>query len=83
MQKKSVIFDATHSSIKKRKEYIELGKKYGYKISCIHVSTSLDISYKRNKERADEKNVPKIAYSVYSKYYEEPNESEGFTLYTI
>ena len=82
-QKKSIIFDATNSSSTKRKEYIDLGKKYNYKIVCIHVSTSLEIAYKRNKLRNYEKYVPKIAYSVYSKNYEEPNESEGFTLFVI
>ena len=83
LQSKSIVFDATHSSIKKRKEFIDLGKKYDYEVKCIHVSTSLGISYKRNKSRCDEKQVPKIAYSVYKKFYEEPIEEEGFTLYTI
>lgn len=82
-QKKCVVFDATNSSIKKRKEYIDHANKYGYKVLCVHVSTPLDVSYKRNKARDDDKSVPKIAYSVYSKYYEEPTETEGFTLYTI
>ena len=82
-QKKSIIFDATNSSSKKRKEYIDFGKKYNYKIVCIHVSTSLEISYKQNKLRNYEKYVPKIAYSVYSKNYEEPKENEGFTLFVI
>ena len=83
LQSKSIVFDATHSSIKKRKEFIDLSKKYNYEVKCIHVTTSLDISYKRNKSRCDEKQVPKIAYSVYKKYYEEPTEEEGFTLYRV
>ncbi len=84
LQSKSIVFDATHSSIKKRNEFIELSKKYNYEVKCIHVATSLDISYKRNKSRCEEKQVPKIAYSVYKKYYEEPREEECFTsLYTI
>jgi len=83
IEKKSVVFDATHSSSKKRKEYIELGKKYNCKVVCIHVSTSLEIAYKRNKLRNYEKYVPKIAYSVYTKNYEEPNENEGFKLFII
>jgi len=83
LQSKSIVFDATHSSIKKRKEFIDLSKKYNYEVKCIHITTSLDISYKRNKSRCDEKQVPKIAYSVYKKYYEEPTEEEGFTLLVI
>ena len=80
---KSIVFDATNSSSKKRNEYIEFGKKYNYKIICIHISTPLEIAYKQNKLRNYEKYVPKIAYSVYSKYYEQPNEKEGFTLFVI
>lgn len=83
LEKKSIIFDATNSSIKKRNEYIKFGKKYNYLIKCIHVSASLDESYKRSKLREEEKHIPKIAYSVYKKYYEEPTEEEGFTLFTI
>jgi bifunctional polynucleotide phosphatase/kinase len=83
LQSKSIVFDATHSSIKKRREYIDLGKKYKYEVKCIHITTSLDISYKRNILRCDKKQVPRIAYSVYKKYYEEPTEEEGFTLYRI
>lgn len=82
-QNKSIIFDATNSSSKKRQEYIEFGKKYNYKIVCIHLSTPLEVAYKRNKLRNYEKYVPKIAYSVYKKNYEEPNETEGFTLFVI
>jgi bifunctional polynucleotide phosphatase/kinase len=83
LQSKSIVFDATHSSIKKRKEFIDFGKKYNYEVKCIHVATPLDISYKRNKTRCNEQQVPKIAYSVYKKYYEEPTEEEGFILYTV
>jgi len=82
-QNKSIIFDATNSSSKKRNEYIEYGRKYEYKIVCIHVSTSLEVAYRRNRLRNYEKYVPKIAFSVYSKHYEIPNENEGFTLFTI
>ena len=83
MKKKSIVFDATNSSIKRRKEYVDMAKKYGYAVRCIHVTTSLDESYKRNLVRAEEKRVPKIAYSVYKKYFEEPTEEEGFVLITL
>jgi bifunctional polynucleotide phosphatase/kinase len=81
--KKSIVFDSTNSSIKKRKEYIDFAKKHKYLIRCVHVNTSLDISYKRNKSRPEDQQVPKIAYSVYTKYYEEPTENEGFKLIII
>lgn len=82
-QNKSIIFDATNSSSKKRKEYVNIGKKYNYKVVCIHVSTSLETAYNRNKLRDNEKHVPRIAYSVYSKNFEKPDENEGFTLINV
>jgi bifunctional polynucleotide phosphatase/kinase len=80
---KSVIFDATNSSIKKRSEYIEFAKKHDYAVVCIHISTPMDEAYKRNKLRDEDKQVPKIAYSVYTKYYEVPTIEEGFELIAI
>ena len=80
---KSIVFDATNSSIKKRLLFIEFAKKHDYQVRCIHKATALDVSYKRNKGRTDKKQVPKIAYSVYKKHYDEPTPEEGFELITI
>jgi bifunctional polynucleotide phosphatase/kinase len=80
---KSIIFDATHSNIKKRKEFIDFSNKYNYKVKCIYVTTSRLISKKRNRLRKDIYRVPSIAYSIYDKYYEEPTETEGFYLYKV
>ena len=81
--RKSIVFDATHTSVAKRKEYVDLAKTHSYAVVCVHVATPLDIAYKRNKLRNYEKYVPKIAYSVYSKNHEPPSENEGFTLFVI
>ena len=56
---------------------------YYYNIKCIHVSTPLSISFKRNRLRKEETQVPKIAYSVYTKHYQEPSSKEGFQLIKI
>jgi bifunctional polynucleotide phosphatase/kinase len=80
---KSVVIDATNSSIEKRSKYIELAKLNNYSIRCIHMTTSLEESYKRNKTRLEDNQIPKIAYSVYTKYYDEPTEKEGFILIKI
>jgi bifunctional polynucleotide phosphatase/kinase len=77
---KSVVFDATNSSSKKRSEYIEFAKKHNLKVVCIHLATSLEVSYSRNKLREPEQQVPKLAYSVYNKHYNEPSEEEGYEL---
>jgi bifunctional polynucleotide phosphatase/kinase len=80
---KSIIFDATNSSSKKRSEYIEFAKKHDYGVVCIHVSTPLEEAYKRNKLRDETKQVPKIAYSVYTKHYDAPSVEEGFELIVL
>lgn len=80
---KSVVFDATNSSSKKRSEYIEFAKKHNMKVVCVHMTTSLEVSYKRNKERDPENQVPKIAYSVYTKHFENPSLEEGFELIVL
>ena len=80
---KSVVFDATNSSSKKRSEYIEFAKKHALKVVCVHMSTSLELSYKRNKERDPEQQVPKIAYSVYTKHFVNPSVEEGFELIVL
>ncbi len=81
--KKSVVIDATNGSKEKRAKYIELAKEYNYDVRCIHMTTSLEESYKRNKTRSEDAQIPKIAYSVYNKYFNEPLENEGFTLITL
>ena len=80
---KSIVFDATNSSIKKRLSYINLGNKNNMSIRCIYLSTSLDISLKNNRMRDNDKQVPKIAYYVYKKHFEEPLDGEGFELIKI
>jgi len=82
---KSIIFDATNGSRKKRAEYIEFAKKYEYTvIKCVHVNTSMDEAYQRNKMRPEDKQVPRIAYSVYKKHFESPDGVlEGFILINV
>jgi bifunctional polynucleotide phosphatase/kinase len=83
INKKSIVFDATNSSIKKRKLYVDFAKKHNYIIVCVHIPTPLDVSYKRSLTRQEDKKVPKIAFSVYKKHYDPPSEEEGFILHTL
>ena len=76
---KSIIFDATNGTRKKRQEYVKFAKLV--KVKCIHVATIMDVSYIRNRQR--EFPVPAIAYSVYRKNFESPMEDEGFELHTL
>jgi hypothetical protein len=43
----------------------------------------LEVSYKRNKSRDPENQVPKIAYSMYKKHFENPSVEEGFELIIV
>lgn len=78
---RSIVFDATNSSREKRALYVNFAKSLDLSVRCVHVATGLEVSYARNKQR--EHPVPRIAYSVYTKHFELPDESEGFELVTI
>ena len=78
---KSVVFDATNPSKKKRAEYIEFAKTYKLPVRCIHVNTSLEDSLARNNKR--DKPIPRIAFNIYTKNFEIPEESEGFEVVQI
>ena len=80
---KSIIFDATNPTKKKREEYINLAKEHKIPVRCIYVSTSFEESLYRNNQRKKEDIIPKIAYYVYRKKFEIPQETEGFSLITI
>jgi bifunctional polynucleotide phosphatase/kinase len=76
LQGKSVVFDATNPSKRKRAEYVDLAKKHNIPVRCIYVNTNLQESLVRNNNR--EKVVPRIVYNVYAKNFEMPEETEGF-----
>ncbi len=81
LEGKSVVFDATNPSKKKRAEYVESAKKHNLSIRCVHVATSLQDSLVRNNIR--EKPIPRIVYSIYAKNFELPDTSEGFAVITV
>ena len=70
-------------SKKKRKEYIDLAKEYDIPVKCIYLSTSMEESLYRNNQRDQDKIIPKIAYYMFRKHFETPDENEGFKLIWI
>lgn len=78
---KSVVFDATNASKKKRSEYIEFAQKHKVPVRCVYVSTSMEESMARNKNR--EHPVPRIVYNIYNKNFEMPNIDEGCEVVVI
>jgi bifunctional polynucleotide phosphatase/kinase len=81
--KRSVVFDATNPSKKKRAEYITFATKWNLPVRCIHVATNLEESMARNQKRPTDKIVPRIAYNLYKKNFEEPTKDEGCEIIKI
>ena len=80
---KSIVVDSTNSSIKVRKEFVNLAKKNKYPITCIHHNKSYEETIEYNNTLPKEEKLGKIKFTVYKRNYEEPNESEGFKLKTF
>jgi len=78
----SIVFDSTAGTKAKRAEYVKFAQKHGLPVRVIWVQTSIEDSMERNKERALKggPKIPDIAFYVYRKHFEEPKETEGFTL---
>jgi bifunctional polynucleotide phosphatase/kinase len=74
---KSIVFDATNGTKKKRSEYINFAKEHNIPIKCVHISTSFEESLIRNKQRKNI--VPNIVYYIYKKNFQEPLIEENFT----
>ena len=85
IKKHSIIFDGTNGTLKKRKNYIDFANKHNADTKCIWINTDLEHSIEQIKKRKMEGGhyVPKIALYTYKKYFEEPNENEGFQLFKI
>ena len=77
----SVVFDATNASKEKRSLLVNLANKYNISARCIYVQTSLEESLARNNLR--QKPIPKIAFYVYRKHFEKPNNDEGFQVIVV
>jgi bifunctional polynucleotide phosphatase/kinase len=73
---KSPIIDETCPSIESREQYIAIAKSHNLPVTFIHVTTSFDDSYNRNKSRDENKHVPKIVYYKYRKAFIEPSVDE-------
>lgn len=78
------VVDNTNTTVEKRKKYIELAKKNGYKTTGIYFDSLPDEAIRRNSRRSDEKRVPDVAiWATYNKL-ETPSYLEGFDqLYTV
>jgi bifunctional polynucleotide phosphatase/kinase len=77
----SVIIDSTNPTKEKRKEGIDLGKKNGYNIRVIEMTTSIGKSKHNNIYRSlvneEIDIVPDIVYNMYKSKYENVDLNEG------
>lgn len=85
---KNIVVDNTHSTVKSRKEYYDLGKKYDYQVSIVYVDNHIQFCYYMNQLRCQlskgsEELVPKIAYYTMRKRFVVPSEKECDTLITV
>ena len=84
----NIVVDNTHSTVKSRKEYYDLGKKYDYHVSIVYVDNVIQFCYYMNQLRCqlskgDEELVPKIAYYTMRKRFVVPIGCECDTLITV
>jgi bifunctional polynucleotide phosphatase/kinase len=79
---KNIVIDNTNGDKNIRKEYIDLGKKYGYKVKCINIICSKELARHNSLYRAVKTNwenyIPTVAYNVYYKKFTKPDKLEGF-----
>ena len=78
---KGIVFDSTAGTKEKRHMFVKFAQEHNMPVTAIWVQTSIDESMERNKQRL--KPVPAVAFYLYRKHFEEPHESEGFTLKTV
>jgi bifunctional polynucleotide phosphatase/kinase len=78
ISKNSIIFDATNGTKEKRAYFINYAKNKGLSVRCVWITTSIDKAIEQNKERAKNggPNIPKIAFYVYRKNFQEPSSDE-------
>lgn len=78
---KSIIFDCTSGTKKKRAEFIAFAKTKGVPIRALWLQTSMEVSMRRNEERGKSggSKVPNVVFYVYRKQFEEPEMEEGFS----
>jgi bifunctional polynucleotide phosphatase/kinase len=78
--KMNVIIDNTNPSKENRKKFIDIGKKYGYKIIAIKMNTTRQESIHNNYYRSfiyRKELIPEIVYNIYDSKYQKPSLDEN------
>lgn len=82
---KSVIIDRTNPKKEDREKFITLAKKYNIPIRCFVFNVNIEKAMELNTLRMNTtgKKVPKIAFYVFRKNYEQPTYDEGCEIIEI
>jgi bifunctional polynucleotide phosphatase/kinase len=79
---KSIVFDCTGATKKKRAEFIGFARDHGLPARTVVFPTSIERAMEQNKQRSLEGGVkvPDVAFYMFRKHYEPPTEDEGATV---
>jgi bifunctional polynucleotide phosphatase/kinase len=76
-----IVIDNTNPSRETREKYIVLAKKYGYKVRCLLMTTTIQHAKHNNIYRYIYQNklkVPTLVYNIYKNKFQEPELEEGY-----
>jgi predicted kinase len=78
------VVDNTNPTIDDRRKYIEIAKKYKFKIVGYYFEPDYDLSFSRNEMRQGKEKVSEVAIKSTLKKLQIPTYAEGFDeLYTV
>jgi len=80
-QNKNIVIDNTNYDINMRIKYINIAKKYDYKIKCIYFDIPIDVCKHNMYYRSfkyKQTIIPEIAYRKYNKNFIKPSKKEGY-----
>ncbi|MCP4520447.1 MAG: ATP-binding protein [Cytophagales bacterium] len=79
-----IVIDNTNPTKEERAKYIELGKKFKYKIISYFFDSEYEESLMRNNLRTGKERIPEIGLKSFLKRLDQPSFEEGFDkLYNI
>jgi predicted kinase len=83
-QQHSVVVDNTNPTVEVRRPLIEIGHRYGAKVSGYFFKSEVSQSIERNQQRSGKAKVPLVAIYATAKKLQPPTYAEGFdALYTV
>lgn len=77
-QRKSVVVDNVNPTFEDRQVLIQLARRHGARIGCIHFRAPFAVCAERNALRDEKKRVPEVGLKVASAKLQVPTRAEGF-----